>query len=106
VDDFAGPATIAGGKWGSFVLASIPCERFVSPGVPAGIGSGHLAGGDEGDGNPNTVPEQSRDLTCDAATRSTSIASAHGPTRWTLTGRATGTSTEWFRLLVVDFPRP
>lgn len=105
-DDFTGPVSLTGGTSGSFALSSIPCERLVTPAAPGGTGTGHLAGGDEGDGGAEATSEQSRDMTCDALNRNTSIAAAHGRTRWTLTGRATGASVEWFRLLVVDFPRP
>lgn len=106
VDDFSGPVSLAGGSAGSFAFAALPCERYVTPDAPGGTGTGHLAGGDEGDGGPQATSDQSRNMTCDALNRSTSIAAAHGRTRWTLTGQATGTSTEWFRLLVIDFPRP
>lgn len=106
VEHFSGPATLEGGRWGSATLASLPCERLVSAAIAGGTGRGHLAGGDEGDGGPGGFAEQSRDMDCDMLNRRTSIATAHGPTHWTLTGEATGTSVVWFRLLVIDFPRP
>jgi hypothetical protein len=97
VEHFTG-AVAAGGRYGSAVFASVPCDG-------GGVGSARLMGHGALDVSGLTEPGP---LSCSATARGGAFAWAYTPlqTTWRLDGDVTGIGEALTRLLVFDFPKP
>lgn len=97
-------AEAAGGRYGSFAVAVLPCER-------AGQGEAYLTGGYDPEAyavDPGPTKQDRLKLWCDAPDywRAGQAAQARRATKWRLTGDVVGEGDTNTRLAVFDYPRP